>query len=429
MSIESRDYDYWESEIHGLPCGLYFYFINQQTSDDTIFYLDTRILGNCGAIQSVQYVPFITEEDLKLYKIRYDMNRFGDEDSFRLKFRDLEEVYCYRIDDVTTVKKDIAEFKCYQPSKNIGGPVDWRNESRLYNYPYMFAYITDHLNPPMEIKYHLCKTNTSSLKVKSTVSDRCSYGLYIDGYKGDTNGTLEAMVSGDAHEIPCSSSPYNTWVASNKNQIAQNIKNMQANTLLQNQGVAMQQEKTAWDSGLSIIGGAIDLLGGGGGDTIATSAVNWYYSGKEAELSKQMNNQNVQNAIHSAIASSSDMKSIPNTMISMGSDVYYGLANGEYGLYLYRMGLDNDVYKRLGDYFALYGYKQNKILPVGQHTRTRYYYNYIKTIGCNITGDVPRKYMNMLKNIFDSGVTLWHVDREGVEVLHHGKADNYEYNE
>ena len=426
MSIEARDYDYWESTIHGLPCGLYFYFINEQTSEDTQYYLDTRILGNCGAIQSVQYVPFITQDDVKLYEIKYDINRFGDDTSFSQKFNSLDEVKVYRIDSIDTVIKDVGEFKCYEPTKDIGGPVDWRNESRLYNYPYMFAYVTDHLNPPMEIKYHLCYKNTSTLKVKSTVSDRCSYGIYIEGYKGDNNGTLEAMVSGDAHEIPCSSSPYNQWVATNKNQITQNIKNMQANTLLQNQGVSMQKSKTQWDSGASIAGGLIDVLGGGGGDTIATSAVNLYFASKEADLQTQMNNQNVHNGIQSALASASDMKSVPNTMISMGSDVYYGLANGEYGLYMYRMGLDNEVYKRLGDYFALYGYKQNKILGLKDSTRTRYYYNYIKTIGCNMTGDIPRKYMNALKSIFDNGVTLWHIDREGVEVLNHGKADNYE---
>ena len=426
MSIESKDYDYWESEIHGLPCGLYFYFINEQTSEDTNYFLDTRILGNCGAIQSVQYVPFITDEDLTLYKIRYDINRFGDDQSFSQKFRDLEDINVYRIDSIDDIKKDLGEFKCYEPEKSIGGDtVNWRNESRLYNYPYMFGYITDHLNPPMEVKYHLCPENINMLRVKNTISDRCSYGLYIDGYKGDFNGTMEAMVSGDAHEIPCSSSPYNTWVASNKNQIAQNIKNMQASTMLQNQGVSMQKTKTQWDSGLSMVGGAIDLFGGGGGDTIATSAVNLYYADKEAALQTQMNNQNVQNSINMALASSNDMKSVPNTMVSMGSDVYYGLANGQYGVYYYRMGLHEEVYKRLGDYFHMYGYKQNKVLPIFNMTRSRYYFNYIKTIGCNITGDIPRKYLNKLKSIFDNGVTLWHADRD-IIIQEYNNGDNYE---
>ena len=64
-------------------------------------------------------------------------------------------------------------------SKNIGGALSWKNESRLYNYPYSFAMISDHLNPPMEVKYHLVPSNTATLKVRNTISDRCSYGLFI----------------------------------------------------------------------------------------------------------------------------------------------------------------------------------------------------------------------------------------------------------
>ena len=73
MATEDRDYDYWESYMSGIPCGLYFYFINGANLDET------AILGNCGALQSAQLVPFIVEEDLKCYKIQYDVDRFGDE--------------------------------------------------------------------------------------------------------------------------------------------------------------------------------------------------------------------------------------------------------------------------------------------------------------------------------------------------------------
>lgn len=73
----------------------------------------------------------------------------------------------------------------------------------------------------------------------------------------------------------------------------------------------------------------------------------------------------------------------------------------------------------------MYGYKQNKVLPIFNMTRSRYYFNYIKTIGCNITGDIPRKYLNKLKSIFDNGVTLWHADRD-IIIQEYNNGDNYE---
>jgi hypothetical protein len=57
-------------------------------------------------------------------------------------------------------------------------------------------------------------------------------------------------------------------------------------------------------------------------------------------------------------------------------------------------------------FFDMYGYKTNKVkVP---NVSGRPYWNYVKTIDCNITGDVPAQDMTALKNIFNSGVTIWH---------------------
>ena len=76
MSILESGMDRWDNTMYGLPCGLYFYYMNSNLPGWT--YQETSIIGNCPAIQSVQYVPFIEEEDLGLFKIPYDIERFGD---------------------------------------------------------------------------------------------------------------------------------------------------------------------------------------------------------------------------------------------------------------------------------------------------------------------------------------------------------------
>ena len=112
------------------------------------------------------------------------------------------------------------------------------------------------------------------------------------------------MISTDAHEIPCSSNAYNSWVASNKNQITQNIKNMQMTTMLQNQGISQQTMVNGLQGVVSGVGGVIGgLMGdissltGGINSTIGTVG-NILSSKNQIAL----NNRNIQNSIQNAMA-------------------------------------------------------------------------------------------------------------------------------
>ena len=407
--IEAKQKDEWGSMNYDLPCGLYFYFMNEHLPDWESGKSDS-VLGNCPAIQSVQFTPFISPYDLKMFHVDYDVERFGSVGGTRNGLMDTPLVF--RIQAIDNPIKTLGTFKCYSPSKSIGGKRNWKNESRLYNYPYAFAMLTDNLNPPIEIKYHLCKNNTNTIKVRNTISDRCSYGLFIEGYKGDSEGKMESMVSGDAHELPCSSSAYTTWYASNKNQVAQNVANNSANAFIQNSSL----QKQLLPSLLSqVTFNPMNMVQAGAG---------MYSSYLNNQMQQQLNNQNTQNSINMAMAQANDMKSTPNTMISMGSDVYYGLDKGNKKVNLYRFGLTDEYYQKLGDYFAMFGYKQDKVMTINR--RNRHYYNYIKTIGVNIkSSGVPRNHLEEIKSIYNNGVTIWHVDRNGVEVGDYS-MDNYE---
>ena len=54
----------------------------------------------------------------------------------------------------------------------------------------------------------------------------------------------------------------------------------------------------------------------------------------------------------------------------------------------------------------MFGYKVNKLMVPNIHTRSNW--NYIKTIGCNCTGNVPQEDLQEFKNLFDRGFTVWH---------------------
>ena len=60
----------------------------------------------------------------------------------------------------------------------------------------------------------------------------------------------------------------------------------------------------------------------------------------------------------------------------------------------------------IDQYFDMFGYKVNTVKS--PNVKSRKNWNYLKTINCNFTGNIPEKDMEKIKLIFDNGVTLWH---------------------
>lgn len=440
------DMDSWKSNLYGLPYPIYFYWYSRSELGEDAEN-DSSVMGNCPSILSIQYVPFLEKKDFEITTHHYDVNRFGKvrTDTPSLSF--VPWVYrIQRIKDEGRIK-EVGEFEVYKPSGKKTGKGQtryWRNESRLFNYPYSFALLTDNLNAPLTIKYHLCKTenNRSKIKVRNTLSDRCSYGLYIEGYKGDNSGSMEAMVSGDSHELPCSSSAYSQWFASSKASTSASVNAQVQQAFMQtaqsNAMTGLQNQHSMTNQtigGISAIGNGL-AYGGimGLGSGMLQAGMLGIQAGQQREVNN-LNNKFVQQsaglskqtAINQALARVQDLKSTPNTMVSMGSDLIYGFNKGGSQLSLYRYFVTTEYATKLADYWALYGYKQNKIMNVAKNLRTRYFYNYIKTIGCNLkgNGNVPSEHMETIRNILDKGVTIWHIDREGVDVSDYS-MDNYE---
>jgi hypothetical protein len=78
--------------------------------------------------------------------------------------------------------------------------------------------------------------------------------------------------------------------------------------------------------------------------------------------------------------------------------------------FFYNM-ITDEYAKMIDNYFEKYGYKVN-VMKVPE-TKTRPYWNYVKTKDVNLIGDIPVNDMKELKSIYDNGVTLWHGDYVG----------------
>ena len=79
-----------------------------------------------------------------------------------------------------------------------------------------------------------------------------------------------------------------------------------------------------------------------------------------------------------------------------------GLTNLEFK----RMSIKEEYARIIDNYFSMFGYKVNRVKVPNITGRSNW--NYVKTIDCNFDGDIPQTDLNIIKEMFNNGVTLWH---------------------
>lgn len=85
-------------------------------------------------------------------------------------------------------------------------------------------------------------------------------------------------------------------------------------------------------------------------------------------------------------------------------DLTYALKRNAISCYF--MSVRKEVAQIIDGYFSMFGYRVN-IVKVPNITGRRNW-NYVKTIGSHILGNIPQEDMQEIKNMFDNGLTIWH---------------------
>ena len=71
-----------------------------------------------------------------------------------------------------------------------------------------------------------------------------------------------------------------------------------------------------------------------------------------------------------------------------------------------RYSIKADACARIDKYFDMYGYTINELKAINISSRSNW--NYIKTQGANLLGDIPQLDLQALKEMFNNGITFWH---------------------
>ncbi|WP_429940810.1 peptidoglycan DD-metalloendopeptidase family protein [Enterococcus sp. DIV0240a] len=116
---------------------------------------------------------------------------------------------------------------------------------------------------------------------------------------------------------------------------------------------------------------------------------------------------NYENAVANINAGLKDIKNQPDITAVTGSDYNFeiGYLNDEIYSILYTT--HPAALRSIAEFFAQFGYSINRYDKIDDYLRVRKRFNYVKTQGANIKGDIPNKWRNSLNLIFDNGITFW----------------------
>ena len=239
-------------------------------------------------------------------------------------------------------------------------------EPKLKNSPFYFINLTDNQSVP----FKLSRENISGehkLKFVQSLGVQSKSKIYLTNYLGD-NGKFHNSINNTVSELPLFNDAYLSYMASNKASATS--------------GVALNILTGATSLALGLATGGIGLIAG---------------AGASMSMGQRVANE---------IIKKRDLQDTPNTLRSQGNNAEFDVIDNNFKYEEQIFSINEHYKQKVFDFFTHMGYAVNAFKT--PNFKSRYYYNYIETLDCNIVGNLDNHIITRLKQIFDNGVTIWH---------------------
>ena len=389
--INALDSD--SANMNNIPMGYYYYYIPYNQLDYG------KYLGVCNAIESLTYNPFLNDDNVTYLEATYDKDRYGAINS-----------------GSCTVKRIMS---CSEIEMELSNSIELFNydsvfDMKLQLYPYTYYLITDYMNEPLLVKPQLVYNTDNKLIIKiETTAISGRYRLYVKNNKNDGGGKLEGITNNMTYQLPVSSTAYSQFYASSMSSFNTNVSNSLIEndmTLRQNTNTAtLNTKQSEFNAGLSAIA---SILSGN-----LTGAVSNGVSliQQQEKLDNLLNNLNEQNKfkeseiISSKNAKINDLLNTPNSIKTAGNDSVFNMMTNNRKIDVIKYTITPQYKKRINNYFKRYGYAFNDYAIPNIYSRQNF--NFLKCSVCYLISEtIPREHQEEIKQIFESGITLWHLE-------------------
>lgn len=262
--------------------------------------------------------------------------------------------------------------------------------NKLYTYPYNFLYATNSQGKSAIFRYEFFENSRCEFSVFADTSPHCVCIMFPRNYKGLTENFDERIDISGYPQIGYNIDAYKAWLAQNLSSIGTNsalaglatgavgapttVPILSAETALAPYGAAGSLAET----GMATIGGITAASAAGLAIPLAALCM-----------------KALQGTIHSLMP--------PQAHGQQGGSVQ--MARGILNFGFIHKHITDEFVTIIDDYFNMYGYATHKVKVPNIGSRPEW--NYVKTIGCSIYGELPSDDARAIEGIFDRGIRFW----------------------
>ena len=271
-----------------------------------------------------------------------------------------------------------------------------RNQ-KLRTFPYLYIGFNPPTGSKKIYKYEDFTNGTPSFKMMCEINQNPSVYFIPQNYKKITGDNVSECASLNGYPtISWKTDYFNSWLAQNSSIVL-----LQAGQEQYNYEVGQAKAVIGGVGGMLSAGLGAAAEGGVGAGSLAGAVT----SPMNTALELASNNVNHEYYIKNTLAQIEKQKLLPDSG-SMGSSNATLLGYSMFKNIFNRYTIKRQFAERIDKFFDMYGYMTNMVKLPNLNNRPNW--NYVKTIGANITGDIPQIDMQAIKDLFNNGITLWH---------------------
>lgn len=237
---------------------------------------------------------------------------------------------------------------------------------KLLTFPYCYLMASNNNGSNAIYKYELFSSNNCDFRYIGTLTPGMSIRLQPINYNNQEINNEEGLNLGKLPVCSWNTDVYTNWLTQNSVNV-----------------------------GLSVASGLLTMAGGFALSTTGAGAL----AGSGGIISGGLQIANSLGQVYQHSLTPPQAEGNTNN-----GDVMFSSGNAK--ITMYQMCIKKEYAKVIDNYFTMYGYKVNSLETLNIRKRPKF--DYIKTIGCNIAGNIPQTDLNHIKTLFDNGIRIWH---------------------
>lgn len=269
-----------------------------------------------------------------------------------------------------------------------------RNQ-KLLTYPYLYLGFNPQNGTKKIYRYEDFVNGTPSFKIMSEINPNPTVQFIPQNYRGSNGDSLSDNVSLNGYPtISFKSDTFNIWLAQNSETLS----------------LQMQQENFNYKlEGMKATGNLLgNIFGAGmaGYNKDASGATNALAGTINSSLDIVKLDKDHEFYVKNVMAQIEKQSLLPdNVSLSSSNSTLLGYNMFDKNIFT-RYSIKREFAERIDQFFDMYGYTVNELKNININSRPNW--NYIKTQGANILGDIPQYDLQTIKEMFDNGITFWH---------------------